>query len=235
MANQDLINTSIDEYLISLANSISQAQRHISNLQITTQDGKSAISYQLPQVEFELKMSFILTKKRPPSGAPARDIAKAEGGGYLQARPLDPASSTSSTAEVASTVKGSFIAVPIQGGKPPPVIRTSLARRPDNPLDFAITVTVQSAVGENLAGIDVQFNVDRELFARLNAESNSGLPREVHVDTGLRYGVRRTDADGKAVNELRVGEKEIKDTSIPIVIDVLGETETIVVKPAVLT
>ncbi|MGH8569948.1 MAG: hypothetical protein ACREXU_18570, partial [Gammaproteobacteria bacterium] len=60
MAGKELINTSVDEYLISLANSINHAQRYISQLRVAGQDGQPSVTYQLPRVEFELKLLFQL-------------------------------------------------------------------------------------------------------------------------------------------------------------------------------
>ena len=68
MADKELINTSIDEYLISLANSINHAQRYISQLRVAGQDGQPSVTYQLPRVEFELKLLFQLDTRPPPSG-----------------------------------------------------------------------------------------------------------------------------------------------------------------------
>lgn len=102
MASDDLINTSIDEYLISLANSINHAQRYIGQLRTTGGDGQPAITYQLPKVDFELKLLFQLDQKRPPSGAWQRDVAKGEGSGFLEARPLGPDAGDAERAAAAS-------------------------------------------------------------------------------------------------------------------------------------
>ena len=124
MADKELINTSIDEYLISLANSINHAQRYISQLRVAGQDGQPSVTYQLPRVEFELKLLFQLDTRPPPSGHSQRDVAKAEGSAFLEARPIsfEAGEVDSATAAAASTIKGAFVAVPLHGGTPPPVV-----------------------------------------------------------------------------------------------------------------
>ena len=150
MADNELINTSVDEYLISLANSINHAQRYISQLRIAGQDGQPSVTYQLPRVEFELKLQFQLDRRHPPSGHLQRNVAKAEGGGFLEARPLslEAGEMDSATAAAASTIKGSFVAVPIHGGAPPPVVTIAWKRSGDDPRRIAITVSVRSAINE---------------------------------------------------------------------------------------
>src|SRR5574337_911629 len=98
MADKQLISTSVDEYLISLANSINHAQRYISQLRVTGQDGQPSVTYQLPRVEFELKLLFQLDRRHPPSGATQRNVARGEGGAYLEARPGDMDSDTAAAA-----------------------------------------------------------------------------------------------------------------------------------------
>ena len=89
MADNELINTSVDEYLISLANSINHAQRYISQLRIAGQDGQPSVTDQLPRVEFEMAAVSTRPRRHPPSGHSQRNVAKGEGGGFLEARPLN--------------------------------------------------------------------------------------------------------------------------------------------------
>lgn len=226
MATDDLINTSIDEYLISLASSINHAQRYISQLQVAGRDGQPAITYQLPKVDFELKLLFQLDRQRPPSGAWQRDVAKGEGGGFLEARPLSPDAGDAERAAAASTIKGTFVAVPVHGGTPPPVITVSWTQVVAG--TYEITVTVGSNIGEALAGREVQFNLDKDLAKKLNPlwslETNLS---KILPQTRLLYGVRNTNEVGKATNELTIGDL-VKDVRAPVVIDVLGVTKTMV-------
>ncbi len=229
MATDDLINTSIDEYLISLANSINHAQRHISQLRVAGRDGQAAITYQLPKVDFELKLLFQLDRQRPPSGSWQRDVAKGEGGGFLEARPLSADAGDAERAAAASTIKGTFVAVPVHGGTPPPVITVSWTQVVEVVAGtYKITVTVRSNIGEALAGREVQFNLDKDLAKKLNPlwslETNLS---KILPQTRLRYGVRNTNEVGEATNELTIGDL-VKDVRAPVVIDVLGVTKTMV-------
>lgn len=231
MADKELINTSVDEYLISLANSINHAQRYISQLRVVGQDGQPTVSYQLPRVDFELKLMFQLDRRHPPAGSTQRNIAKGEGGGYLEAHPLN-----SDSAGAASTIKGSFVAVPIHGGAPPPVIdvtwdRPSNESGGDGDRKISITVSVRSAGTSPLEGIEVQFNLDKEMARRLNEPWKTEPDfSKILANTRLDYGIRITGANGLAQNTLVIGDS-LSNLRVPVVIDVMGVTKSMIFTP----
>lgn len=133
---EEFLTGSLDDYLLAVADSIHQAQLKLSRMRIPAQPGQPSITYQLPRLDFELKMSFEVAQKTSREGG--------AGGLVLNARPVSAQSSArNSTAEAASIIKGSFIAVPLDGGKPPSVIRTALHRI--SPRALEISVIVQSA------------------------------------------------------------------------------------------
>ena len=233
MADNELINTSVDEYLISLANSINHAQRYISQLRIVGQDGQPSVTYQLPRVEFELKLVFQLDRRHPPSGHLQRNVAKGEGGGFLEARPLslEAGEMDSSTAATASTIKGSFVAVPVHGGTPPPVVTIAWKRAADDARRIAITVSVRSAIGGALDRTEVQFNLDKDLARRLNELwSKETDAKKVLEHTRLTYGVQVTGGNGEAENTLTIGDT-LPKLKVPVVIDVMGITKTMIFTP----
>ncbi len=218
---EEFLTASIDDYLLSLADSVYQAQKQLSQMSVMVQPGQPAVSYQLPRVDFELKISFEL----------ARSTGETSGtgtGALLRARPLgvQSAGRQKSSAGAASIIKGSFVAVPAQGGKPPGVLRTRLKRLSSRELE--IRVKAESAAGENLAGEEIQFNVDRTLSQELNQAEN--LTIELKDDTALWEGMVRTNAEGWATNLLRVSSQERMGAQVAVIIDALGQTETLIFK-----
>lgn len=236
--NTQFLTGSIDDYLLGLADGIQKAQRQLSQVAVSLQPGESAVTYQIPRVEFELKMSMEV-------------VSSAEGGApLLQFRPANPArrGSDATTTDVASTIRGAFVAVPVHGGKPPPDIRITIRRI--NPRTFELTVQVASAAGERLVGVEVQFNVDRERSRELKiTPGGSGLPAGAYNDkdatydyvafgdaaglypgTGFWDGSVPTNADGIAIGVLNIDAQEAPGTPIATVVDVLGQVESIVFK-----
>ena len=226
MPGEDLINTSVDEYLISLANSINHAQRYISSLYVVGRTGEPSITYQLPRVDFELKLLFQLSTTHPPSTARQRNVARSEGGAWLEARPLGAEGTVpdSDLAQAASTIKGSFVAVPVHGGTPPPVITTSWQSESEN--SFEIRVGVRTSLGDAMRGQEVQFNIDKDIARALNPVLNTEQDlRNILKQTSLDPGVATTNDAGDATALLVVGDLGLQ---VPVVIDVLGTTRTLV-------
>jgi hypothetical protein len=231
MADKQLINTSIDEYLISLANSINHAQRYISQLRVAGQDGQPSVTYQLPRVEFELKLLFQLDRRHPPSVHTQRNVARGEGSAYLEATPIGmgTAELDSDTAAAASTIKGAFVAVPVHGGTPSPNVNISWKREGDDPRRIAITVSVVTAIGDPLPGREVQFNLDRDLARKYNSLWKNAP--DALEKTTLVYGVQRTDERGEARNTLSI-QDQLDNLKVPVVVDVMGITKTLIFTPA---
>lgn len=210
---EELLTASIDDYLLALADGIHKAQRQLSQISIALQPGQPAITYQLPRVDFEFKVTFGLTRSDDPTAA---------AGGALRLRPAssEPSGRNHTSAEAASIIKGSFVAVPALGGKPPAVISTRLERLAGRRL--SITVQVASAAGEKMANVPVELNVDRELSRRLNRGQN-----DASRDTDLWHGRIETNSDGIAQTVLKVSPSEPVGSYVAVLIDVLNETRTI--------
>ncbi len=207
----DDFSASIEDYLVGLAASLQHAQRQLSDLTVPGDNARPTVSYQLPKLDFQLKMSLELSEESAGSAGSGTGVA-------LRGRLLRAGGSRSESAEAASVISGSFVAVPLSGGKPPPVMNTDLHRLHQNSL--RITVKLTTATGEPLSGVPVQFNTDRGLAESLNP----GLPR---IDTNPRFALVQTNANGEAVNQIDAGPEE-PGTRIPVIIDALGRTTTVV-------
>ena len=227
---------SIDDYLLGLADGLQKAQRQLSQMALIIQPGEAAVTYQIPRLEFELKMSLEVVT--PAEGA--------SGGALLRFRPASPGRTGTSTSDVASTIRGAFVAVPVHAGKPPPSVRITLRRI--NERSFEVRVLVTSAAGERLPGVDVHFNIDRQRSRALKIapdrprqqpgrfnEKDARYDYTTYDDSsdllpGTRFwdGLVTTDAAGVALGVLAIDALEPRGTRVAAVVDVLGQTETIV-------
>lgn len=231
MAGTDDLGTlSIGEYLLSLADGIVHAQQQLSLSRIASGDGQQAVVYQIPRVDFELKMSLELARTEAQEGGGKEPATLGPGGVFpvvLKARPaeLGPGSARNALSGTISTIKGSFVAVPVQGGRPPPVV--TLALQQVSPLQLTIIVELRTTANEPVIGAEAEFNIDRDMTRTLSQkEKVSGILDD--AGTFLDRAMAVTDQYGRASSTLSVSAKEPIGTAIAVVIDVAGQTETVI-------
>jgi len=195
---------------------------------IPGQFGQPSVMYQLPKVEFELKMSFEME-----TGGSDFNTLLPEGNignmPKLRVRPANTQNSGNSTSiEAASIIKGSLVATPAKGGKPPAVIQTFL-NKGDSAGEINLSVNISSAAGELLKDVAVQYNLDKEFSRKLNVNyKKAGSDNhEFEAGTKLTSGVVKTNADGKSENILQIDPNESIGVTVAVVIDALNERETI--------
>src|SRR5688572_19029784 len=150
--------STLDDFLLSLADGITQAQETLSRSGASGPPGRQ-VTYQLPRVDFEVKMNLRVVEDEGLSARyravrPERLSAK-----HLLFKPRTT-EEASSTLEIAAVIKGAFVAVPFNNGLPPTILETSVQSTGD-PRVKRVRATVRNAAGEPRPGIDVQFNVDR--------------------------------------------------------------------------
>lgn len=208
----DEISDSLDDYLVSLADGLAEAQLRLDDMAAVS--GPEGIRYQIPKLEFDLKVDFSLQVNTEENGEPVkRFLIKAKN---------ESSTTTNSKQSVTSTLSGSFVAVPINQGTPAHVIETELVRK--NATLMVLNVYVYHANGEAAANVEVEVNIDRERSDLLNKAD--GLA-SLKPATELSEGVLLTSAEGVASTQLVIAAKETQQNRIVLVIDCQGQTETI--------
>lgn len=208
----DEISDSLDDYLVSLADGLAEAQLRLDDM--ASVSGPEGIRYQIPKLEFDLKVDFSLQVNTEESGEPVkRFLIKAKN---------DSSTSTNSTQSVTSTLSGSFVAVPVNQGTPAHVVETELVRRSAN--EVVLNVYVYHANGEPAANVEVEVNIDRERSDSLNKAERRAVLKSA---TELSEGVLLTSTEGVATTQLIIAAQEVQQNRIVVVIDCQGQTETI--------
>ena len=215
-----MLTGTIDDYLLGLADGLQKAQAELNQVSLVVQKDEAPITYQIPRLDFELKLSFEMVLS--DDGEESKQLRfKTPGGG----------GSRQSTTEATSTIKGTLVAVPRAAGKPLPVITTTLERVDTNQLK--VMVSTVTAAGEKMVGVAVHFNVDRGQSRDLTKKLR-GLSADVDPNPlpGTKFydGVVETDATGIAVGVLDIDPNEPTGKCIAAIVDVLGKTETIMLQ-----
>ena len=221
MADPNDAFSTLDDFLLSLADGVAHAQAELSRAGALGPPGRQSV-YQLPRVDFELKMNLRVVDD-PALSARYRDLRPLRTSDkHLLFRPL-ASEEAATTLEIAAVVKGAFVAIPANSGLPGPLLATAVdASDPRAPV---VRVTARNAAGEPLAGVEVQFNVDREDSVELTQAIGGQLV--VAEDTGFERGVVTTDASGVAAAVLKISDKQ-EPGLLALVIDALERTDTVV-------
>lgn len=230
MADTTAIFTTLDDYLLSLADGIVLAQSQLSELGASGMPGRQ-FQYYLPKVDFELRMHVRVTEDEglgaryagtSRSSARARHVV-------FQPAATDPQSGggsvTNATTDVLSVISGSFIAVPANEGLPAVVLSAEVTR--ESATEYTIEVTARNAAGEPNVGLRVEFNLDRDETEEMNPSLGASA---LASGTALNNGVVTTDSSGVAANTLTLDASQPVGSLLVIVLDAAGRTENLVVE-----
>jgi hypothetical protein len=222
MADANDAFSTLDDFLLSLADGIAQAQDSLARSGTAGPPGRH-FTYHLPRVDFELKMNLRVVEDEALSARYAAIRPERASSKHLLFKPLS-SQEAASTLEIAAVIKGAFVAVPANDGLPGALLETRLQPTSD-PRVLMLRVVARNTAGEPLSGIDVQVNLDREESAELTALSGRTLT--LAPQTGFTRGVVTTDAAGVAEAELRIDAAQTPGI-LALVIDAADRTEKLV-------
>jgi hypothetical protein len=177
-----VIGASLDELLLGIAHGLESAQAELDR------DPRAAVRYHVPRLDFDLKVTLHIE-------SPAAGAGSAKPAAKLKLRPFAPGPTTGgSTADVVSTIHGSFVAVPVNGGAPAAQLAVMFATAP-----LRVQLVLAAVTGTPLEGRTIELDIDREESRRVNG-------RELSASTDVVNAVVVTDAAGRASSPLEVHE-----------------------------
>jgi hypothetical protein len=213
--------STLDDFLLSLADGITRAQEELSRGATAGPAGRHFV-YHMPRVDFELKMNMRVVQDDVLTGRYQQLRPGIASGKHLLFKPL-AAEEASSVLEIAAVVRGAFVAVPANNGLPAALITTSVTTQ--DARTAIVRVSARNAAGEPLAGVEVQVNVDREESVTLSQAS--GRTMTVNAGTHFERAVVTTDENGVANVVLQIAAGQ-QPGLLVLVIDALERTETVV-------
>lgn len=197
----------IDDFLVSLASGLASAQQQLSELTSTDALGAGGVTYQIPRLDFELSLQIHTETNTNSGNSNQRSRRKTR---------VQAVSSSSNDLTANSLLKGSFVAVPVNGGRPQPIISLSFAET-DNASQVAVVVNVTDATGVPHVGVEVEVNVDKELSEEVN--KREGVETSLKADTRIVSGVVTTNAQGVAEAILNIAKGEAKGVNVAVTAD----------------
>jgi hypothetical protein len=222
--------STLDDFLLSLADGVTQAQAELARAGAVGPPG-AQFSYHLPRVEFEFKLNLRVVEDSGLSHRYEAIRPPRPGDRHLMFQPALPnaGNSGSSTLDIAATLRGALVAVPANDGLPALVLTVTVDMAdPRAPL---VRVSARNAAGEPLPALAVEFNVDREETLVLAGQAaDIGSAGDVLAEgTGFELARVVTDDTGLAVGRLLIGDKQSPGW-LAVVVDCAGRTEQIVVE-----
>jgi hypothetical protein len=226
----DFVSGTIDDLLLSMAEGLVHAQQQLDQLQTVDALGRPGPTYQLPYLDFDLRVTAQFVTD-PTLDQKYASKALAPGGSrHLMMRAIQPADTTIEgfKGEIVSNLRGRFVAVPPNAGKPPLVVTTAVEQV--DPQHHGLRVSVRTALGEPVPGLEVHFNLDAALSIVLSA-ADSVVITALQPSTVLAQGVVVTNASGVAETTLvtSAATPEPAGASIVVAVDVAGRLEHLVV------
>lgn len=222
MTTPDDAFSTLDDFLLSLADGVAQAQGELTRGGAMGPPGRQFL-YHLPRVDFELKMNLRVVEDAGLSQRYRQFRRERNGDKHLLFKPLAADEVATSTLDVAAIIRGAFVAVPENNGLPAVVVSTGIVST--NPRAPVLVTTVRNAAGEALEGVEVQVNLDREESQLLTQAANQQFA--LSEGTGLANGVLLTDVNGRAETRLDIAVMQTP-CLLAMVIDVGEQTFNLV-------
>ncbi|WP_067862575.1 hypothetical protein [Neptuniibacter marinus] len=212
MSNQVAQGQNLDDFLINLADGLTQAQSRLNKTPVLNAYGQEALVYHIPKMEFELKLDMTSTSSSEGS----------KQGRYTKKLAFKPSSATNQTQSASSVIRGVMVATPIDSGRPTPIITLSATKK--SATQVTIEIRGQDSLGTPLNNSVVEVNIDRELSEKLNKQERRGA---LHKSTKLTLSTLELDDTGYASCQLSIAKTESKNQIIAISADLFSQTETL--------
>jgi hypothetical protein len=212
--------STLDDFLLSLADGVAKAQEELTGAGLHGEPGRQ-FAYHLPRVDFELKMNVRVVEDAGLTGRFQQFRPVNLSNKHLVFKPL--ATEESSSYDIAAVVRGAFVAVPANQGLPAPVLTVTVTT--DDPSAPVVRVTARNTAGEALAGIEAQFNIDREESIEVSAAAG----RTLTLAAGTRFDRASvtTNAEGVAESVLTIAADQAAGL-LALAIDLADRTETLI-------
>lgn len=221
--------STLDDFLLSLADGVTQAQAELARAGAVGPPG-AQFSYHLPRVDFEFRLNLRVVEDAALSTRYEALRPPRPGDRHLMFKPALPGAGGgtggSSALDIAATLRGALVAVPANDGLPGLVLTVQVDMA--EPAAPRVRVQARNTAGEALAGLAVEFNVDREETLALSGQdSDTGF----EVAPGTRFEQARvlTGADGQALGRIALGADQ-QPGWLAVVVDCAGRTEQLVVE-----
>lgn len=199
--NTEGVALSLNEILLSISDSLNQAQNQLNNMAPYDEYGRPNTMYQLPYLDFNLQVtSEIESKTETTSDTSSMPVTPTNSKYDMVFKPI-PSSTTNSSgqkSEMVSTISGRFVAIAPNQGAPQVYLECNYATPvlKNGKFEVELEVLLANTAGETIVGSNIEFNYDE-------SSSNSLNPIAAQIPL-IDVAERQTDLQGKVTNIIKI-------------------------------
>ena len=196
------VSFSLQQILLSIVDSLSEAQSSLQNTEPYDQYGRPNVTYHLPHLDFKLQVESSFTSQEQSDqnqspGLNLYDKSYATTGKRMSFNPVRLNTTTGDTSdknEIMSTISGRLVANLPNDGLPQVILSVTTEQKitqddPDYML-YTAQIDLSNAAGEKLVGSTVELNFDAEASQSINGGTALAAPV-------LTAAEGQTDTEGK--------------------------------------
>lgn len=192
----------LQDILLGISDSLNEAQQSLRDAEPYDAFGRPNTLYQLPYLDFQLKVTseFESTVESTGTAAPMQAIRF----GAVRQPATSTNTSSNSKTEILSTLSGRFVASVPNEGLPQTIIqvKTTVAEDPIAGFyEVELEVELSNVAGEKLADSLVEINLDEEASEALNGTALQAMPV-------FAAGEVKTNAEGLASTHINFPETD---------------------------
>lgn len=179
MSQSSYNSLALNEILLSISNSLNEAQQQLRNMPPYDEYGRPNTMYQLPYLDFNLEVISQFESSEIVKANDNRSLAQANKINALRFVPFRSAeTATKDVGTITSTISGRFVAVMPNEGLQPVFIScdTKLSKTETGNVEYLLTVKLSHADNSPVSGQRIEVNFDQETSRNLNPGTNIGVP-----------------------------------------------------------
>lgn len=197
----ETVALSLQEILLSISDSLNQAQHQLRSLPPYDEYGRLNTMYTLPYLDFNLQVT---SEFETTVESDSNSIGNFKN--LLLFRPMSKHNTSISSNQIVSTISGRFIATVPNEGVPQLIINYEITVKPKLIklyYEFDLKILLSNSIGEIITYTVIEINYNEDKSNSLN-ETPSKLP-------SLSVSEEKTDATGEVSTKIRLPEQDFNN------------------------
>ncbi len=202
-SQSESVALSLQEILLSISDSLNQAQHQLRSLPPYDEFGRLNTMYTLPYLDFNLQVTSEFETAVESKSTTSRF------NNFMLFRPVTKTSSSKSNNQIVSTISGRFVATIPNEGIPQLILNYQISTKPElhnDYYEFKLTIELTNSIGEIVTNTMIEINYNEGKSNKLNT-TESKPPK-------LSTSEEKTDEQGRVTLNIRLPENSYNNSNI---------------------